>query len=168
VGLISCFFTHFSPKLILKLALSHCTLDGLSPSNASESDVGGEEVNWIQVQPHCVSKDKKPILDYDSNNDFEEQEFNNSDTPTGQATIRGLEDFISQDGYEKDMNVDDDRGRHRCIDDDFAASHEEGFMEDFTIATQENSGRFIQATQENSGQFTQAPHETIYKSDPSK
>jgi hypothetical protein len=55
---------------------SHYTLDYLSPSSSSssssESGVGtvGAKVNQIWVQPHCVSKDKKPILDYNSNNDF--------------------------------------------------------------------------------------------------
>ena len=60
------------------MVLSHYTLDCLSPINPSESGIGagGGQVGWIRVQPHRVSKDKKPILDYDSSNDdFEEQDF---------------------------------------------------------------------------------------------
>lgn len=138
------------------MVLSHYTLDRLSPINPSDSGVGvgGAQVSRIRVQPHRVSKDKKPILDYDSNDDFEEQEFDDSDTPNGQADIQHFDDFISQDGYENDTNVDDDRGGHRRFYDDFAVSHEEGLMDNFTIVTQENSGRFTQVTQENSGRFS--------------
>jgi hypothetical protein len=91
------------------MALSHYTLDCLSPSNSPESGVGagGAQVNRTQVQPHHVSKDKKPILDYNSNDDFEEPQFNNSDTPTGQAAILQFKNFISLDGYEK-IRVDND------------------------------------------------------------
>jgi hypothetical protein len=122
------------------MALSHYTLDRLSPSDSSESGVGagGAKVNRIRVQPHRVSKDKKPILDYDSNDDFEQPEFDNSDTGTGPSAIRQFEDF-----------------------DDFAASPEEGLMEDFTIVTQDNSGRFPQATWENTVQFPQATQENM-------
>jgi hypothetical protein len=124
------------------------TFDRLSPSSSStsgsstESGVGhgGEEVNRIRVQPHRVSKDKKPILDYDSNDDFDDY-----DTQTGKPAILQLQEF-----------------------DDLSDSPQEGWMEDFSIATQEDIGRrfpkvpqesrggFPQATQENSGQFPQA------------
>jgi hypothetical protein len=126
------------------MANSHYTLDRLSPSSSSsESGVaaGGAKVNRIRVQPHHVSQDKKPILDYDSNDDFEQPAFDDSDTFTGGVAIRQFEDF-----------------------NDFAASPEEGLMEDFTIVTQDNSGRFPQATKENSVRFSQATQEnTVQK-----
>jgi hypothetical protein len=147
---ISCFFSHFSQKSIWKMVLSHYTLlDRLSPINPSESGIGagGGQVGRIRVQPHHVSKDKKPILDYDSSNDdFEDQDFNDSDTPAGQAAIQHFDDFISHDGYENDMNVDNNHGGHRRIYDDFAVSPEQGLVDDFTIVTQENSGRFSRVT----------------------
>jgi hypothetical protein len=53
------------------------------------------------------------------------------------------------------MNVDDDRGGHRHIYNNFAVSHqEEGLMDKFTTVTQENCDQFNQVTQENSGQFS--------------
>jgi hypothetical protein len=126
------------------MVLSHYTLDRLSPINQSESGIGagGGQVGQIRVQPHRVSKYKKPILDYDSNEDFEDEHFVDSDTPTpaGQAAIQHFDDFISQDGYENDTNVDNSHGRHIRIYDNFAVAPEQGLVDNFTIVTQENSG----------------------------
>jgi hypothetical protein len=84
------FVSHFSKKLITKMALSHYTLDSLSPKDppASGGGAGGGPVVRIRVQPHRVSKDKQSILDYDSNDDFvDADDFDDSDTPTpGQAS----------------------------------------------------------------------------------
>jgi hypothetical protein len=126
--------------MIGKMAHSHSyTFDCLCPSSSlTESGVGpgGADVNWIQVQPHRVSKDKKPILDYDSNDDFEGAEFDDSGTLTGKAAILQFQEF-----------------------DDLSASPQDGLMEDFTIVTQENSGRFPQAPEESRGGFPQATQE---------
>jgi hypothetical protein len=103
--------------MIGKLAHSHSyTIDCLSPSSSltssssTESGVGpgGTDLNWIQVQPHCISKDKKPILDYDSNDNFDDY-----DTLTGKPVILQFQEF-----------------------NDLSASPEEGWMEDFTIVTE--------------------------------
>jgi hypothetical protein len=124
------------------MADSHYTLDCLSPSSSSssssESGVStvSAKVNWIQVQPHCVSKDKKSILDYDSNDNFYPPEFDDSYTLTGKAAIQQIKDL-----------------------DHPSVSPEQVFMDDFTIVTQENSGQFPQATQENIGQFPKATQE---------
>jgi hypothetical protein len=124
VHLFSSFFSHFSPKTILKMADSHFTLDQLSPSSSSSSSSESgvstvhAKVNQIQVQPHRVSKDKKSILDFDSNDDFYPPEFDNSYSLTGTAPIHQVNDF-----------------------DNSSVSPEQVFMdEDFTIVTQEKSG----------------------------
>jgi hypothetical protein len=72
---------------------------------------------------------------------LEQPGFDDSDIRTGPSAIRQFEDF-----------------------DDFAASPEEGLMEDFTIVTQDNSGRFPRGTKENSIRFSQATQEnTVQK-----
>jgi hypothetical protein len=127
------------------MADSHFTLDRLSPSSSSSSSSSSSKsgvgtvcakVNQIQVQPRCVSKDKKPILDYDSNHNFYPPEFNDSYTLTGTAAIQQVNNF-----------------------DDSSVSPEQVFMDDFTIVTQENSGQFPKETQENIGQFPQTTQE---------
>jgi hypothetical protein len=85
-------------------------------------------VNWIQVQPHRVSKEKKPILDYNSNDNIYPTEFNDSYTLTGTAVIPLVNNF-----------------------DTSSVSPEQVFMDDFTIVTQEKSGQFPQETQEDIG-----------------
>jgi hypothetical protein len=71
--LILRFFAHSSPKSIWRMDVSHYTFDRLTHSDSSESAVGAgcAKVNRIRVQPHRRSKDSKPIVDYDSNDDFE-------------------------------------------------------------------------------------------------
>ena len=127
------------------MVLSHYTLDRLSPINQSESGVraGGGQVGPIRVQPHRVSKCNKPILDYDSNEDFEDEQFVNSDTPTpGQApAIQHFDEFISQDGYENDTNVNNNSGRQIRIYDNVSVAHDQGFVDKFTIVTKESSGK---------------------------
>jgi hypothetical protein len=120
------------------MALSHYAFDRLTPIDSSESGVGagGAKVNPIRVQPHRRSKDNKPVLDYDSNDDFDETEFNDSDTPNGQDAFQQLDNFH-----------------------DYARSPEERLSDDFTIVTQENSLRFLEATQENSTRLPQATRE---------
>jgi hypothetical protein len=124
------------------MADSHFTLDCLSPSSSSssssESGVGTvcAKVNRIRVQPHRVSKEKKPILDYNSNDDIYPTQFNDSYTLTGTAAIPQVNDFDAS-----------------------SVSPEQVFMDDFTIVTQEKSGPFPQETQEDIGQFPQATQE---------
>ena len=128
--------------MILKMADSHLSLDCLSPSSSSSSSSESGDgtfhakVNRIRVQPHRVSKEKKPILGYDSNDDIYPTEFNASYTLTGTAAIPQVNDFDAS-----------------------FVSPEQVFMDDFTIVTQEKSGRFPQETQEDIGQFHQATQE---------
>jgi hypothetical protein len=105
----------------------------LTSSSSTESGVGPgvADRNRIRVQPHRVSKDKKPILDYDSNDDFDDYE-----TITGKPEILHFQEF-----------------------DDLSDSPQEGWMEDFTIVTQENSTRFPKVPQESSSGFPKATQE---------
>ena len=120
----------------------HLSLDCLSPSSSSSSSSESGDgtfrakVNRIRVQPHRVSKEKKPILDYESNNDIYPREFDASYTFTGTAAIPQVDNFDAS-----------------------FVSPEQVFMDDFTIVTQEKSGRFPQETQEDIGQFHQATQE---------
>jgi hypothetical protein len=106
----------------------------LTSSSSTESGVGpgGTDLNRIRVQPHCVSKDEKPILDYDLNDNFD-----NYDTLTGEPAILQFQEF-----------------------NDLSASPEEEWMEDFTIVTEENTGRFPKVPQESSGRFPKATQES--------
>lgn len=124
------------------MADSHFSFDRLSPSSSSSSSSESGDftfrakVHRIRVQPHRVSKEKKPILDYDSNDDIYPTEFDASYTLTGTAAIPQVDDFDAS-----------------------FVSPEQVFMDDFTIVTQEKSGRFPQETQEDIGQFSQATQE---------
>ena len=120
------------------MADSHLSLDRLSPSSSSSSSSESGDgtfrvkVNRIRVQPHRVSKEKKPILDYNSNDDIYPTEFDASYTLTGTAVIPQVDNFDAS-----------------------FVSPEQVFMDDFTIVTQEKSGRFPQVTQEITNQITQ-------------
>jgi hypothetical protein len=126
--------------MIGKFAHSHSyTHDRLSSSSSSTSSSSTEsgvgpgvaDRNPIRVQPHRVSKDKKPILDYDSNDDFDDYE-----SITGKPEILHFQEL-----------------------DDLSDSPQEGWMEDFTIVTQENSTRFPKVPQESSSGFPKATQE---------
>jgi hypothetical protein len=136
------FFCHFSLKMIGKFAHSHSyTHDCWSPSSSStsssstESGVlvgpGDADQNRIRVQPHRVSKEKKPILDYDLNDNFDDY-----DTITCKPAILHFQEFNN-----------------------LSASPQEGWMEDFTIVTQENPTRFPKVPQESSSGFQKATQE---------
>jgi hypothetical protein len=156
--------------MIGKFAHSHSyTHDHWSPSSSltssssTESGVGpgGADQNWIQVQPHCVFKEKKPILDYDSNDNFD-----NYDTITCKPAILHFQEFndlsaFPQEGWMEDYTIvtQENPTRFPKVPQESSSGFPKATQENsaqFSKATQENSGRFSPATQDNGGRFLQA------------